>query len=79
MALTQSNELDGAILDVNLDGVNTFPLADVLLAADVAVIFATGYDIKMLPERFAQTPKLSKPFSVLTVEKALREALLGRL
>lgn len=79
MALAQSNELDGAILDVNLDGANTFFLADGLLAADVAVIFATGYDVKMLPERFEHTPKLSKPFSAHTVEKALREAFSDRL
>jgi CheY-like chemotaxis protein len=79
MALAQSNELDGAILDVNLDGANTFLLADGLLEANIAVIFATGYDIKMLPPRFAQTPKLSKPFSVRTVEKALREAFSDRL
>jgi DNA-binding response OmpR family regulator len=79
VALAQSNELDGAILDVNLDGENTFPLADGLLAADVAVIFATGYDVTMLPERFARTPKLSKPFSARSVEKAIREAFSDRL
>jgi CheY-like chemotaxis protein len=79
IALAQSNELDGAILDVNLDGSNTFFLADGLVAADVPVIFATGYDIKMLPERFANIPKLSKPFSVRTVEKAFREAFSDRL
>lgn len=79
MALAETNEVDGAILDVNLDGENTFFLADGLLAADVAVIFATGYDVKMLPERFARTPKLSKPFDVRSVEKAIREAFSDRL
>lgn len=78
MALAQSSALDGAILDVNLDGARTFPLADVLLAADVPVIFATGYDMKMLPDRFAQTPKLAKPFNVRSVERAIREAFLDR-
>jgi DNA-binding response OmpR family regulator len=79
MALAQANKLDAAILDVNLDGSNTFPLADGLVAADVPVIFATGYDVKMLPKRFAQTPKLSKPFNIRSVEKALREAFSNRL
>ena len=79
MSLARSNELDGAILDVNLDGSNTFPLADGLLAANVPVIFATGYDMKMLPDRFAQTPKLGKPFNARSVEKAIREAFLDRL
>ncbi len=79
MALARSNKLDAAILDVNLDGANTFFLADGLLADDVPVIFSTGYDMKKLPERFAQTPKLSKPFSVRSVEKAIREAFSDRL
>ncbi len=78
-ALAQSNELDAAILDVNLDGANTFHLADRLLASDVPIIFATGYDMKTLPDRFAQTPKFSKPFSIRSVEKAIREAFSDRL
>ncbi len=79
MALAQSNDLDGAILDVNLDGANTFKLADGLLAGDVPVIFATGYDSKTLPDRFGDTPKLSKPFSVDTVKKAIQKAFVDRM
>ncbi len=78
MALAESNEIDGAILDVNLDGSNTYPLADGLLASDVPVIFATGYDRTMIPDRFTQTPKLSKPFSLRSVEKVVREIFLDR-
>lgn len=78
VALAQSNELDGAILDVDLDGANTFNLADGLLAGDVPVIFATGYDVKTLPDRFGDTPKLSKPFSLDTVKKALQKAFIER-
>lgn len=78
VALARSNEIDGAILDVNLDGANTFNLADGLLAGDVPVIFATGYDTTTLPGRFAHTPKLSKPFSIRTIEKAVRDTFLNR-
>ncbi len=79
VALAKSNEIDGAILDVNLDGSNTFNLADGLLAGHVPVIFATGYDARTLPDRFADTPKLSKPFSISSIEKALRKAFGDRL
>lgn len=79
MALARANEIDGAILDVNLDGANTFNLADGLLAGNVPVIFATGYDIKTLPDRFGDTPKLSKPFSLDTVKKAVQKAFMARL
>lgn len=77
-ALARSNKIDGAILDVNLDGTNTFNLADGLLAGDVPVIFATGYDITTLPGRFAHTAKLSKPFSIRSIEKAVRDTFLNR-
>ncbi len=78
MALAQSNDLDGAILDVNLDGANTFNLADGLLAGNVPVIFATGYDSKTLPDRFVDAPKLSKPFNLDTVKKAIQKAFADR-
>lgn len=35
--------------------------------------------MKTLPDRFTETPKLSKPFSIRSVEKAIREAFSGRL
>ncbi len=75
LALAQSDGLAAAILDVNLDGEDTFSLADGLLAAHIPVIFATGYDPKMLPERFAKLPRISKPFTTRSVESAVRKIL----
>lgn len=75
LALTESEELAGAILDVNLGSEDTFALADRLLADGVPVIFATGYDAMMLPERFVDCPRLTKPFSNLAVERTFRKIL----
>jgi CheY-like chemotaxis protein len=74
--LARSDGLSAAILDVNLGDENTFSLADGLLAARIPVIFATGYDPKILPERFADLPRLSKPFTARSVEKALQKVFL---
>ncbi len=71
--LAQSDGLAAAILDVNLDGEDTFSLADGLLAARIPVIFATGYDPKILPDRFADLPRISKPFTTGSVENAVRK------
>jgi CheY-like chemotaxis protein len=71
--LAQSDGLSAAILDVNLDGEDTYSLADGLLAARVPVIFATGYDPNNMPERFADLPRIPKPFSARSVEKAVRK------
>jgi DNA-binding LytR/AlgR family response regulator len=60
--LALSVRLDGAILDVQLDGTNSLSLADELIARDIPIILVTGYDVALLPERFARTPRLPKPF-----------------
>ena len=72
LALAESEELAGAILDVNLNGETTFALADKLLTNNVPVIFATGYDATMLPGRFADVYRLPKPFTALAVEGVFR-------
>ena len=77
LALAESEELAGAILDVNLNGENTFALADRLLANNVPVIFSTGYDATMLPGRFADVYRLPKPFTALAVERAFRKIFDG--
>jgi CheY-like chemotaxis protein len=77
LALAESEQLAGAILDVNLNGENTFVLADRLLANNVPVIFATGYDATMLPGRFADVPRVPKPFTALAVERAFRRIFAG--
>jgi CheY-like chemotaxis protein len=69
LALAESGELAGAILDVNLGSEDSFALADRLRTDDVPIIFATGYDGTMLPERFADIPRLAKPFTALAVER----------
>ncbi|HLT02140.1 MAG TPA: hypothetical protein VK001_08165 [Geminicoccaceae bacterium] len=61
--LAASVELDGALLDVKLNGLDSLPLADELIARNIPIILVTGYDVAMLPERFARTPRLPKPFN----------------
>lgn len=55
-------ELDGAVLDVNLQGERSFPLAEHLIARDVPFVFLTGYDsATVFPDQFRDAPRLSKP------------------
>jgi CheY-like chemotaxis protein len=77
LAIAESEELAGAILDVNLNGETTFALADRLLANNIPVIFATGYDAAMLPGRFADVYRVPKPFTALAVERAFRRIFTG--
>ena len=52
--------VNGAILDVRLDGDTTFQIADVLLQAANPILFVTGA-ASSIPERYRQVPRLHKP------------------
>jgi CheY-like chemotaxis protein len=63
LAFAAGNELDGALLDVNLSrGETSFPVADALAGRDVPFVFITGYDLdSSFPAEFTDIPRISKP------------------
>jgi DNA-binding NtrC family response regulator len=73
---SNSDNLDGAILDVNLRGEQVFPVADALLAAGVPFIFATGYDSHVLPQAYAAMPRCEKPVDTMQLARLLQR--IGR-
>lgn len=66
-------ELDAAVLDVNVAGESVSPIAEALEERHVPFIFASGYGVKGVEERWAARPVLQKPFS----SKELQAALLA--
>jgi DNA-binding response OmpR family regulator len=48
--LARDAALDGAILDINLDGKLSFPIAAMLSERGVPYCFVTGYSEDILPE-----------------------------
>ncbi|KKC24804.1 response regulator [Sphingomonas sp. SRS2] len=54
--------IDAAVLDINLHGEMVFPVADALRERGIPFAFATGYDQLALPARFADVPRIEKPF-----------------
>ncbi|HYF40699.1 MAG TPA: PAS domain-containing protein, partial [Gemmatimonadales bacterium] len=70
LADREAGHLDAALLDLNLRGVSSLPLADRLTAAGVPVLLVTGYG-ERLPGIGSGQNVLSKPFH----EKELRSAL----
>jgi DNA-binding response OmpR family regulator len=67
--------LDAAVLDVHLGDANSFPIADELAARRVPVVFLTGYDATILPDRFRGCALQQKPYSCHLLLMALRSAL----
>jgi CheY-like chemotaxis protein len=76
-ALTKARELrfDVAVLDVNLNGLRTFPIAEAIKTRGIAFVFATGYGATSVPDGLNAVPILQKPFALRELEQALRQAL----
>ena len=61
--LARQAAIDGALLDVNLGGEPSFPLAAILRERHVPYVFLTGYDSpNIFPEEYRDAPRLGKPF-----------------
>jgi CheY-like chemotaxis protein len=68
-------QIDAALLDVNLGGVRSFPMAEALADKGVPFVFTTGYDESGLPDIWRGRPTLRKPFMMGEMADALRKAL----
>jgi CheY-like chemotaxis protein len=66
-----------AVLDVNLRGEMVYPFAERLERDRVPFLFATGYGVAGIPERWQRWPVIQKPFQLKTLVNALGEALTG--
>jgi len=78
LAHVEMLEFDAAILDVNLDGQQTFALARDIVGRGRAVVFSTGYGASTLPPDLRNVPVLQKPFHQEDLERTLQAALGGR-
>lgn len=76
-AVTKARSLafDIAILDVNLNGLRTFPIAEIIQARGIPFVFATGYGATSVPNALNAAPILQKPFAAPDLEQALRASL----
>jgi two-component SAPR family response regulator len=69
--MAAKERLDGAILDLNLSGQQTYPLADSLIARGVPFVFITGYQRDSIDRRNANVPLLQKPIEPESLERVL--------
>lgn len=66
---------DLAILDVNVGGELSFPLAGELIRRGQPFIFSTGYGAAGVPKEFENGVVLAKPFTIGELRSAMRTAL----
>jgi DNA-binding response OmpR family regulator len=62
MELARKSDIDFAVLDINLGGIKSFPVADILCQRGIRFVFASGYGSEGLMNGYRDVPALRKPY-----------------
>jgi CheY-like chemotaxis protein len=62
LPLAREGEFDFAVLDINLAGQVSFPIADVLRERGIPFLFASGYGSKGVSDGYKDAIRIQKPF-----------------
>lgn len=82
LAAIAERPFDIAILDVNLEGELSYPVADELELRGIPFLFVTGYGAQAIPQKYRRHTILQKPFRTQEFEQVLLKVLseaAGRL
>jgi len=66
---------DIAVLDINLRGEKSYPIADILIERGIPFVFTSGYAAKGVDQRYSKTPTLQKPFTQESLKSVLSLSL----
>ena len=77
LALIAAQSFDAAVVDVNLDGRMSYPVADALSARGVPFVFSTGYSGQSLDDGYRDRPVLGKPYRAVDLAAILTRLLLS--
>ena len=76
LELIAKENVEIAVLDLNLGGEDTYAIAEALQQKNVPFIFATGYGSTGVRQEYGNRQVLQKPFQARDLENALAEALV---
>ncbi len=62
MGMIGGGGIDAAVLDINLDGEMSYPVADELASRGIPFVFSTGYGAEDMPDGYEGISVLKKPF-----------------
>lgn len=71
--MAEREPLDSAVLDLDIRGKESYPVAKALAARSVPFVFVTGYTERRLREPFSSTPLLQKPIAKDDLRKTLEQ------
>jgi DNA-binding response OmpR family regulator len=75
MRMACERALDGAILDINLNGRPCFPICAILSARRIPFVFLTGYPEAAIPVEYRGAPLVTKPFELNEMKEVLAHML----
>jgi len=78
LKMASAAAIDFAILDVNLNGERSFPIAEALARRAVPFLFATGYGSAGVIDEWSHIPVLQKPFQQAELGAVIARALRAR-
>ena len=71
-------QLDIALLDIEVEGIHVFEIADELVKRAVPIVFTTGYERSEIPARFHAARHCEKPIGIAAIARALSDELALR-
>ena len=79
LAAIRTGGVDFAVLDINLHGWGAFRIAEALKSRRTPFVFATGYDLTVIPEQWYDIGLWQKPFDAADLISALaHKSEIGR-
>ena len=75
LSTAEAIQCDLAILDINLNGELSFPVARTLINRTIPIMFASGYGAAALEHEFRHLTIINKPFSIAQLDSAIQQSL----
>lgn len=75
LAMVATHAFDAAVLDINLNGEGSYPIADALISRGLPFVFSTGYNQSSLPAAYSDLPFMQKPLERSRLSTALTKLL----
>jgi CheY-like chemotaxis protein len=75
LAAVERGGFDFALLDVNLNGAESLPVAALLKQAGIPFVFTTGYGAIVRGEAYEDSPLVTKPYRTKDIAAAIAMAL----
>jgi CheY-like chemotaxis protein len=75
LAMIETEAIDAVLLDINLNGEKSYPVADALAALGVPFFFSTGYNQDSIPNGYRHFPMLQKPYAATKLAAILTQLL----